>query len=110
VILEWLQASCPAMSLYRSITMVDGGGYGEGGSGEKLGAVAIFLAGAFVLIGTGISLVSIWSHLKNYRKPVCSCSQNYAHQSFHTHSSKYPTESAETGYPHSMDVSLHQLD
>ncbi|KAI8580562.1 hypothetical protein K450DRAFT_236226 [Umbelopsis ramanniana AG] len=57
------------MSLYRSINMVDGGGYGEGGSGEKLGGVAIFLAGTFVLIGTGISLISIWSHLKNYRKP-----------------------------------------
>jgi hypothetical protein len=58
------------MSIYRSISSVDGGGYGEGGSGEKLGSVAIFIAGAFVLIGTGISLVSIWSHLKSYRKPV----------------------------------------
>jgi hypothetical protein len=58
------------MSVYRSTTVVDGGGYGEGGSGDKLGGAAISIAAAFVLIGTGISLISIWQHLKSYRKPV----------------------------------------
>lgn len=58
------------MSVYRSTTLVDGGGYGEGGSGEKLGATAVYIAAAFVCVGTGISLISIWQHLKSYRKPV----------------------------------------
>ncbi|KAJ2964861.1 hypothetical protein NQZ79_g286 [Umbelopsis isabellina] len=57
------------MSVYRSTTVVDGGGYGEGGSGDKLGATAIYIAAAFVFVGTGISLISIWQHLKSYRKP-----------------------------------------
>ncbi|RUS16620.1 organic solute transporter Ostalpha-domain-containing protein [Endogone sp. FLAS-F59071] len=44
--------------------LVDGGG-----SGAKLGSVAVDIAAFFALGGIIISLVSIWYHLKNYRKP-----------------------------------------
>ena len=42
----------------------------SGGSGSRLGQVAIILAGIASFAATVISLVSIWLQLKNYRKPL----------------------------------------
>ncbi|ORX48511.1 hypothetical protein DM01DRAFT_1116499 [Hesseltinella vesiculosa] len=46
-----------------------GYGYGEGGAGSEFNPLAIHLALVFTLVGTCISLVSVWLHWKNYRKP-----------------------------------------
>lgn len=40
------------------------------GTGNKLTAVTIVLAGVAALVATLLSLVSIWLQLKNYRKPL----------------------------------------
>ncbi|KAI3332386.1 DUF300-domain-containing protein [Xylariaceae sp. AK1471] len=41
-----------------------------GGTGQKLTAATIIIAGAFSLAATLLSVVSIWFQLKNYRKPL----------------------------------------
>ncbi|KAI9308542.1 organic solute transporter Ostalpha-domain-containing protein, partial [Cunninghamella echinulata] len=44
-------------------------GYGEGGAGSQFNPLAIQLAFIFTITGTCISLLSVWLHWKNYRKP-----------------------------------------
>ncbi|KAI8391782.1 organic solute transporter Ostalpha-domain-containing protein [Radiomyces spectabilis] len=44
-------------------------GYGEGGAGSEFSSTAIHLALLFTIVGTCISLLSVWLHWKNYRKP-----------------------------------------
>ncbi|RUP50866.1 organic solute transporter Ostalpha-domain-containing protein [Jimgerdemannia flammicorona] len=51
------------------LSSTTGGGYGDNGSGAKLGSTAVGIAAFFAFGGIVISLGSIWYHLKNYRKP-----------------------------------------
>lgn len=53
------------------------GNYGDGGAGAELNPLAIHAALMFTLVGSCISMISVWLHWKNYRKPVsCSVSPN----------------------------------
>ncbi|KAI8342930.1 hypothetical protein BC941DRAFT_83769 [Chlamydoabsidia padenii] len=45
-------------------------GYGEGGAGSEFNPLVIHLALIFTITGTFISLLSVWLHWKNYRKPA----------------------------------------
>ncbi|ORZ02434.1 organic solute transporter Ostalpha-domain-containing protein [Syncephalastrum racemosum] len=45
------------------------GNYGDGGAGAELNPLAIHLALMFTLVGSCISMISVWLHWKNYRKP-----------------------------------------
>jgi len=41
-----------------------------GGTGQYLDPAYVRIAGLFAWTATGLSVMAIWSHLKNYRKPV----------------------------------------
>ncbi|CAG8623286.1 8836_t:CDS:2, partial [Paraglomus occultum] len=42
----------------------------NGGTGQYLDPAYVRIAGLFAWTATGLSVMAIWSHLKNYRKPV----------------------------------------
>lgn len=44
--------------------------YGDGGAGSEFNPILIQLALLCTLVGSCISLFSVWLHWKNYRKPV----------------------------------------
>lgn len=45
-------------------------GYGDGGAGAQFNPYLIHMALIFTVVGSCISLFSVWLHWKNYRKPV----------------------------------------
>jgi hypothetical protein len=49
--------------------ILPGSGHGPG-SGSALGPAILISAGLATLVATGVSAVSIFLHIKNYRKPV----------------------------------------
>ncbi|KAF7726748.1 hypothetical protein EC973_008436 [Apophysomyces ossiformis] len=59
-----------SLPLYAPVIQTADNGYGEGGAGSKFSSTAIHLALLFTIVGTSISLFSVWLHWKNYRKPV----------------------------------------
>lgn len=44
--------------------------WGSGGAGAKLGSRMVNTCGVFALVATLISLMSMFTHLKSYTKPV----------------------------------------
>ncbi|KAI9027282.1 organic solute transporter Ostalpha-domain-containing protein [Phycomyces nitens] len=55
-------------SRFRALLFADNG-YGEGGAGSGFSPIAINLALLFTIVATCISMISVWLHWKNYRKP-----------------------------------------
>lgn len=44
--------------------------YGDGGAGSEFNPILIQMALLCTVVGSCISLFSVWLHWKNYRKPV----------------------------------------
>lgn len=60
----------PLRTLLAPIKQTVDSGYGDGGAGAELNPYAIHLALICTVVATCISLLSVWLHWKNYRKPV----------------------------------------
>lgn len=72
--------------------------YGDGGAGSEFNPILIQLALVCTIIGSCISLFSVWLHWKNYRKPVSENRTEIAYYFIDT-----LLESTTTSNPHLVD-------